>query len=61
MPALKPPPRQAPVTSDRIDCPRCGHKTLDPITLRCWCSAEFTPDGLKDFQSRPIQHARRAN
>lgn len=59
MPALKPPPRQAPVTAERIDCPRCGRRTLSRITLRCWCSAEFTPEGLEYFRALPTALARR--
>lgn len=58
-PALNPPSGRASVTAGRIDCPRCGQKTLNPVSLVCWCSAEFTPEGLEHFRSLIPEHARR--
>lgn len=55
MPRLAPPPRQEPtnLTAGKDWCPRCGQKTLNPSTLRCLCSAEFTPEGLEHWRSLP--------
>lgn len=42
-----------------IDCPRCGSKSLNPITLVCSCSAEFTPQGYAFWRSLPVHLALR--
>ena len=42
-----------------IDCPRCGSRGLNPITLVCSCSAEFTPQGYAYWRSLPLASARR--
>lgn len=62
MPALKPPPRQQParLTEGKDHCPRCGHKLLNPSTLRCFCSAEFTAAGLEHFRALPAAQALRS-
>ena len=45
---------------NKIDCPRCGTRRLDPITLRCSCSAEFTVQGLAHWRSLPAHQALRS-
>lgn len=61
MPALQPPPRHPPanLAAGKIDCPRCGSRFLDPQTLRCLCSAEFTPEGLAHMRALPRSQALR--
>lgn len=63
MPALKPPPAHPPagLYVGKIDCPRCGCRFLDPETLICLCSAEFTKDGLAHVRSLPVAHQRRTD
>lgn len=63
MPRLALPPRQEParLTEGRIHCPRCDQKMLDPATLRCRCSAEFTPEGLEYWRSLPRSQALRTD
>lgn len=43
----------------KIDCPRCGGRTLDPETLRCSCSAEFNVQGLAYWRALPAHQAMR--
>ncbi|RYE61088.1 MAG: hypothetical protein EOP20_00700 [Hyphomicrobiales bacterium] len=61
MPALKPAPVHPPagLHGGKIDCPRCGGRYLDPQTLICLCSAEFTPEGLDYVRSLPLSLQRR--
>ena len=47
------------LTTGRVICPRCGGRYLDPQTLRCLCSAEFTPAGLEAMRALPISQALR--
>lgn len=63
MPALKPPARHpsSRLHDGKVDCPRCGGRFLDPETLRCLCSAEFTPDGLEYWRSLPPSQALRTS
>ena len=42
-----------------IDCPRCGSRSLNPITLVCSCSAEFTTQGYAVWRSLPTHLALR--
>jgi len=42
-----------------IECLRCGSKSLNPITLVCSCSAEFTPQGYAFWRSLPAHLALR--
>ncbi|WP_287011343.1 hypothetical protein [Brevundimonas sp.] len=42
-----------------IDCPRCGWRALNPITLVCSCSAEFTVPGLAYWRALPAHQALR--
>jgi|GEM_PF-1093167 len=61
MPAQQPLPRHPPanLSAGKEDCPRCGLRFLDPKTLRCLCSAEFTPDGLALMRALPRSQALR--
>ena len=45
----------------KIDCPRCGHRHLNPESLRCLCSAEFTAEGLEYWRSLPTHQALRTH
>lgn len=45
----------------KIDCPRCGGRFLNPTTLICLCSAEFTPAGLEYWRSLPPAQALRTS
>lgn len=51
--------RPKPINAGKIDCPRCGTRSLNPDTLRCFCSAEFTPAGLEYWRSLPASQALR--
>lgn len=42
-----------------IECPRCGSRALNPITLVCSCSAEFTPQGYAYWRDLPVHQALR--
>lgn len=63
MPRLQPPPRHPParLTEGKIDCPRCGCRFLNPTTLVCSCSAEFTVAGLKYWRTLPPSQAIRSD
>lgn len=62
MPALTPPPAHPPagLHVGKVDCPRCGCRYLNPETLICLCSAEFTPAGLEHIRSLPLALQRRS-
>ena len=53
--------RPPPMTAGKIDCPRCGSRLLNPITLRCFCSAEFTPEGLAHWRTLTLSQALRTS
>lgn len=63
MPRLALPPRHPParLTEGKVDCPRCGARFLDPVTLICSCSAEFTPEGLAYWRTLPPSQALRTD
>lgn len=42
-----------------IDCPRCGSKSLNPITVVCSGSAEFTAQGYALWRALPTHQALR--
>lgn len=62
MPALDPLPRQTPasLSAGKVHCPRCGQRFLNPTTLRCLCSAEFTTAGLAHWRTLPAREALRS-
>ena len=53
--------RPPPLTAGRAHCLRCGGQYLNPLTLRCLCSAEFTPDGLAYWRTLPLSQALRTS
>lgn len=45
---------------NRIWCPRCGSRALNPLTLICACSAEFaSPAALALWRDLPPSEALR--
>lgn len=61
MPALQPPVRHPSVRlhDGKEECPRCGGPYLNPQTLKCLCSAEFTVEGLAYWRTLPLAQQRR--
>lgn len=55
------PVRPAALTQGKDLCPRCGCRTLDPVTLICLCGTEFTPTGLAYVRSLPVELQRRTD
>ncbi len=61
MPALQPPPAHPPagLHVGKVERPRCGGPYLNPQTLKCLCSAEFTAWGLDYVRTLPLALQRR--
>lgn len=51
--------RPAPITAGKVDCPRCASRMLNPVTLRCFCGADFTEAGLAHWRALPFSQALR--